>query len=172
MRRLYNTMKIEIKNCNNIDSGAIQVDENKLNIKYAMNGTGKSTIAKAIELHIKGGDAINELMPFKYFESNSGNEKPNVEGLDGIKSVAVFNDLYINQYAFKQDEILTDSFEIFVKTPDYDAHIEKIDKIITEIKDTFKTSQEIDQVINDMGIIGDSFGKSKSGYSEASPLAK
>ena len=41
-------MNIEIKNCNNIDSGKIQINENKLNIKYAMNGVGKSTIAKAV----------------------------------------------------------------------------------------------------------------------------
>ena len=41
-------MNIEIKNCNNIDSGNISLVENKLNIKFAPNGTGKSTIARAI----------------------------------------------------------------------------------------------------------------------------
>lgn len=35
-------MDIQINNCNNIAS-------NRLNIKYAINGTGKSTVAKAIE---------------------------------------------------------------------------------------------------------------------------
>ena len=41
-------MNIEIKNCNNIDSAAISIVKNKLNIKFAPNGTGKSTIAKII----------------------------------------------------------------------------------------------------------------------------
>ena len=44
-------MNIEIKNCNNIDSAIITIDENKLNIKFAPNGTGKSTIAKALIYH-------------------------------------------------------------------------------------------------------------------------
>jgi len=82
-------MNIEIKNCNNIDSGKIQINKNRLNIKYAMNGIGKSTIAKAIELHIKGDDAINELMPFKYIETNTEDVKPSVKGLDGITSVMI-----------------------------------------------------------------------------------
>lgn len=165
-------VEINMKYCNNIDEGIIKINENRLNIKYAMNGTGKSTIARAIELHIKGGDSINELMPFKLMESNKEQQKPILNGLDGVKTVAIFNDSYIDQYAFKQDEILTNSFEIFVKTPDYDAHIENIEKIITEIKDTFKDLKEIDQIIGDLGILSDSFGKSKSGYSEAGALAK
>ena len=42
-------MEINIKNCNNIKEASISVEKNSLNIKYGMNGTGKSTIAKAIE---------------------------------------------------------------------------------------------------------------------------
>ena len=41
-------MKISIENCNNIDKGEIEIAPSTLNIKYASNGTGKSTIAKAI----------------------------------------------------------------------------------------------------------------------------
>jgi energy-coupling factor transporter ATP-binding protein EcfA2 len=165
-------MQIEIRNCNNIDSGSIQIDENRLNIKYAMNGTGKSTIARAIELNIKGNDSINELLPFKHVDSKSDADKPTVKGLTGVSTVAIFNDSYIDQYAFKQDEIIANSFEIFVKTPDYDTRIAKIEELITEIKATFKDSEEIDQVIADLGTLSESFGKSKSGYSEASALAK
>ena len=42
-------MNISITNCNNIAHGTVAISENRLNIKYAINGTGKSTIAKAIE---------------------------------------------------------------------------------------------------------------------------
>lgn len=41
-------MDIEIANCNNIDTGTLHIAPNKLNIKYATNGTGKSTVAKAL----------------------------------------------------------------------------------------------------------------------------
>ena len=42
-------MEIQINNCNNISEGTISIVENRLNIRYAINGTGKSTISKAIE---------------------------------------------------------------------------------------------------------------------------
>lgn len=42
-------MLIKLQNCNNIDEGEINIELNKLNIKYAINGTGKSTIVKAID---------------------------------------------------------------------------------------------------------------------------
>jgi hypothetical protein len=41
-------MNVIIKNCNNIDNGTLLLKENKLNIKYAITGTGKSNISKAI----------------------------------------------------------------------------------------------------------------------------
>ncbi|MDO8446423.1 MAG: hypothetical protein Q7T53_10050 [Deltaproteobacteria bacterium] len=165
-------MIVTIKNCNNIDTGTFVIDENVLNIKYAMNGTGKSTIARAIELSTKGDGSITELTPFKYLESGALDNKPMISGLDGFSPVAIFNDTYIDQFAFRQDEILANSFEVFVKTPDYEQHIEKIEKIITEIRETFRESKEIDQVIGDLATLSDSFGKSKSGYSEAGALAK
>jgi energy-coupling factor transporter ATP-binding protein EcfA2 len=165
-------MEIEILNCNNIDRGTIRIEENKLNLKYALNGIGKSTIAKAIELHLNGDNSITALTPFKHIGSSSDEDMPAVHGLDSIETVAIFNDEYINQYAFKQDEVLTNSFEIFVKTPDYESRMETINTIMTEIKDTFKDSEDIDRVIGDLGILSDSFGKSKSGYSAAGALAK
>ena len=48
-------MRIQIENCNVIDSGSIDIEPRKLNIKYAINGTGKSTIAKAIQTSVYKG---------------------------------------------------------------------------------------------------------------------
>jgi hypothetical protein len=45
-------MEIKIQNCNNITLGKVEIKENTLNIKYAINGTGKSTISKAISASI------------------------------------------------------------------------------------------------------------------------
>lgn len=165
-------MKLEITNCNNIDGGEISIEKQRLNIKYALNGTGKSTIARAIELQLKGDGGIKELMPFKLQESGATNQQPQVAGLDDIKTVAIFNDGYISQFAFKQDEVLANSFEIFIKTADYDKQFAEIEKLITNIKNTFKASAEIDQVIADLSTLSESFGKSKSGYSEAGVIAK
>jgi energy-coupling factor transporter ATP-binding protein EcfA2 len=137
-----------------------------------MNGTGKSTIARAIELHLRGDGSIKELTPFKMKESGAKDHEPRVAGLDDVKDIAIFNDEYISKFAFKQDEVLANSFEIFVKTADYEKQINAIEGIITTIKETFRDSKEIDQVISDLTTLIESFGKSKSGYSEAGALAK
>ena len=42
---MYN---IQIHNCNNIKNGTIRIEPNKLNIKYGINGTGKTTLLKII----------------------------------------------------------------------------------------------------------------------------
>ena len=41
-------MQLKIKNCNNIENGEFDITEGRLNIKYAINGTGKSTIKEFI----------------------------------------------------------------------------------------------------------------------------
>ena len=45
-------MQLKIKKCNNIENGEFDITEGRLNIKYAINGTGKSTISKAIEAFV------------------------------------------------------------------------------------------------------------------------
>ena len=47
---MYN---IQIHNCNNIKNGTIRIEPNKLNIKYGINGTGKTTIANAIKYSVE-----------------------------------------------------------------------------------------------------------------------
>lgn len=60
-------MLLKIKNCNNIDSAEIKIEPEKLNIKYAINGTGKSTIVKAITAFCyDDAQKKAELVPFKY----------------------------------------------------------------------------------------------------------
>ena len=56
---------IEIKNCNCIKEANIKIEEGTLNIKYGSNGTGKSTISKAIFLKTHGHDsALQSLQPY------------------------------------------------------------------------------------------------------------
>ncbi|MCI5121773.1 MAG: hypothetical protein D3908_11390 [Candidatus Electrothrix sp. AUS4] len=57
------TIQIEVKNCNNLDSGVISFTPQKLNIKFAPNGTGKSTIARAIIIGASDNSDFGELQP-------------------------------------------------------------------------------------------------------------
>lgn len=170
------TISITIKNCNNIDNADIDIELNKLNIKYGINGTGKSTIVRAIELAIDKKANLNELLPFKY-RSTSDKEKvpekvPYVEGVDNLSSVKIFNESYVNQFLFIQDEVVKNSFEIFIKTPEYNQNMEKIDALVSGIKDTFRDDKKLEKVIDDLTELNTSFGKTASGIHGSGKLAK
>lgn len=58
-------MKIMIKDCNNIDNGEFNLEENRLNIKYSINGTGKSTISKDIDVFINSDNDKKYFVTFQ-----------------------------------------------------------------------------------------------------------
>ena len=115
-------IRIEIKNCNNICFSKLSIIKNHLNIKYAMNGAGKSSIANIIELASKNED----ISKFKPFGSDS---IPEVKFSEPIKKVFLFNEYYINNMIFKESEVLPNSFEVFIKTQDYDEKLNKLNTV-------------------------------------------
>ncbi|MEN8265226.1 MAG: AAA family ATPase [Nitrospirota bacterium] len=168
-------MEITIKNCNSIDETKIELHADILNIKYGMNGIGKSTIVKAIELATANESAdISDLMPFKYMgKPEEEVQQPSIEGLDSINTVSIFNEDYVDQFVFKQDEVVSNSFEIFIKTNEYDQKMEEIEKLVFDIRETFKNDDRLDQVIKDLSELCNSFGKPvKTGISGAAPINK
>ncbi|MBS4981910.1 MAG: AAA family ATPase [Lachnospiraceae bacterium] len=165
-------MKVSIKHCNNIDSGEFDIVENRLNIKYAINGTGKSTISKAIDAFVNNDeDKKKSLLPFTYYKED--NEiVPELNGCEQIKKIAVFNEKYIEDYVYQQNELLKNSFEIFVKTADYDKHIKEIEKLLNSINVTFQNHPELETLIKVFQQFIEGFGKAKSGYSAAGAIGK
>jgi ABC-type Mn2+/Zn2+ transport system ATPase subunit len=165
-------MDIIIKNCNSIDSAQISIEQGRLNIKYGFNGIGKSTIAKAIELNIADGN-LAALTPFKFKDKqNDVQFRPTITGADPFKSISIFNDEYINQFVFKKDEIIQNSFNIFIKNADYDKKMGEIENLVSNIKDTFKNDEKLEGIIKDLMDMSESFGKSKDGYSKAGRIGK
>ncbi|OMF06417.1 AAA family ATPase [Paenibacillus sp. FSL H7-0942] len=164
-------MNINIHNCNNIDSGNIHIENGRLNIKYAINGTGKSTIAQAISLHVSG-QSLKDLRPFKYLNDGEDDHNPSVMISDTLQRVAVFNEKYIETYAYQKDELVANSFEIFVKTPKYEEHMRAISELISGIQTAFRDDPELDALINDLTTFIEGFGKTQNGYSKTSELGK
>jgi len=171
-------MKIEINSCNNIEKGEIKICEDKLNIKYALNGIGKSTIAYALDYTINNNlEGLYSLTPFKC-KANANSDKqikPSVKGerINGIKSVSIFNEDYVEQFVYQQDELIKNSFEIFVKTKKYDENMEKIRELTSGIQRAFKGDGKIDSLIEDMDNLVSAFGKeSKTGIHKSSKLCK
>ncbi len=141
-------MNIKIKNCNNIDSGEIGIQPDKLNIKLGINGAGKSTIARSLRMSIDGKD-LSSLKPFKHENDKTDEHAPAVSGLDKIRSVKVFNEEYISQFVFKPEELIENSFGIFIKTPDYTEKMEAINALIADAKKVFQEHKGLDQAIKD-----------------------
>lgn len=164
-------MEFKIKNCNNIDEGTIQITQSKLNIKFGINGTGKSTIANAIKYGIESPDKLNVLTPFKLRGTETELKSEVIKPVE-INSVLIFNEDYLNQFLYKEDELISNSFEIFIKTPNYLQSIEKIEEILTEIKNVFLLNQDLDKIIIDFESLSKSFATTQTGLSKSSPLYK
>ena len=165
-------MRLKISNCNNIDNGEFDIVEGRLNIKYAINGTGKSTISKTIEAFVTNDqEKKHSLLPFKYY-TNGEENSPKLEGYDQFTKVAIFNEKYIEDYVYQSDELIKNSFEIFVKSPDYDKHLKEIEKLLEGINITFQNHPELEELIKKFQLFIDGFGKAKSGYSAAGAIGK
>lgn len=137
-------MKIKIENCNNIKECNLEIQEGKLNIKYGINGTGKSTISKVIK-----ESKESDLSLFKPFKS-SDDVIPTITYIDKqINKVLIYNEDYVNQYLFiSQDNIHENSFEVFAKVPEYDTKIAEINEKLDKVKTIINSNEKIDELIS------------------------
>ncbi len=148
-------MDIHIENCNNIMAADITIAENKMNIFFGRNGSGKSTIAKAISDYSKGND-LEELRPYGLTVKD---KQPLVKGNIG-SNVMVFNDEYVNTYVYQKNSVLTNAFDILVRTPEYDAAKEAVDKELYNLKTVILDDDETIKLIDQLQLF---LGKIKVG---------
>lgn len=125
-------MEIKVENLGVITEGKIELEKNVVNVKYGINGSGKSTVSKGIELFVKNED-LNDLRTY-------GSEiEPTVFISEDISNVIVFNQDYVKNYLFK-DDLANNSFEIMINTDEYKIGKKKIDDmfvgLITAINNT------------------------------------
>ncbi|MNJ17961.1 hypothetical protein D3C77_122530 [compost metagenome] len=153
---------VKVENCNSIESAEIRINRGTLNIKYGPNGLGKSSIAKAILASVNDDGTLQKLKPFKR-RAAGGQFEPSVTGVADIKSVLVFDDTYVSQFAFQRDEVLKNSFEIFIKTDDFLAAMEEIEELFRGIKSAFDGNEDLSNAISDLKELRDAFGVTKTG---------
>ncbi|MCW3173112.1 AAA family ATPase [Shewanella subflava] len=157
-------MDIEIKNCNNITMAKVAIVPSKLNIKFAPNGTGKSTISKAIQYAVTGDEkALSELLPFKFRNENLNNTKPEVLGIENIKSVLCFNEEYVNKFTFKPEELVSNSFDIFIRTDAYQEKERDIETFTSLVKQQFANNSELEALISNLNELSRAFKVTASG---------
>lgn len=166
-----NKMNFTIKNCNNIDEGIISITPQKLNIRFGINGTGKSTITKAIKFGVENPLQLKQLTPFKLIDKET-DLKPEVTFPDDISSVLIFNEEYLNQFLFREDELISNSYEIFIKTPEYLNSIVQIEQLLIEIKKVFSDNLALESIISDFESLSKSFSTTQTRLSKSSHLYK
>lgn len=142
--------KISIKNCNNITSGELSLCDDKLNILFGRNGTGKSTIARAVYLKSQGKE-LTELSPYG---SASTSTTPSIDGVaDG--GIAIFDDNYVSQYVYQPDSLIKDAFEVLIRSPEYDDTKKNIDDALGKIRTTITERQGIAELRSQIGALID-----------------
>lgn len=155
-------LEIKLRHCNSISEGNISLRRGSLNIKYGPNGIGKSTIARALELRIAGNERLDELTPFKHKSQKSG-PRPSIEGADSIQSVMTFNDDYVLQFVFQRDEVLKNSFEIFINTVEFQEGLAQIESNFESLKQTFEDEAEFSEALDSFTELRDAFNVTKGG---------
>lgn len=157
-------MDIKINNCNSINSADISIALNKLNIKFAPNGTGKSTISKAILFASMNDEAdLASLLPFKLREDNPDNIQPEVIGVEPDFKVLCFNEEYVNKFTFQPDELVNNSFDIFIRTDSYKEKEEEIQGFIQEVRVQFDNSPDLDAFLTHLQELSSAFKVTASG---------
>ena len=166
-------MEVNVLNCNNIKTANVSIIEGRLNIKYAINGTGKSTLSKAIVAASTGdSNALSSLTPYQYIGDLDPEHAPSVHGLSPNLKTAVFDESYVDQYVFQEDELLKNSFAIFVKTKDYERRLNEINGLISSVRSLFDNNPELEDLINAVSEFISVFGTARSGIAKSSTLVK
>src|SRR5699024_3844633 len=96
---------------------------------------------------------------------------PNIEGVDSISKVAIFNEEYINQFVFLPDELLKNSLEVFIIDETYKTGMERINEKIKVVENTFKEDDALNKLLEDLNELHKCFGASKK-ISKASSIVK
>ena len=135
-------MIINIENCNCIKNGLININANSLNIKYGLNGTGKSTIGKAIlYFSNQDNDLLSNLRPY------NSDVNPEVKNCK-FKKVRLFDENYVNRYLFENDSFLNNSYQVFLRNTELDKMRENTENLLKSLKNIFEESDDLKDLMN------------------------
>ena len=147
---------ITIKNCNSIVHGELKIEKGKLNIFNGINGTGKTTIAKALEY----SNTPAKLASLQSFISNN---PIHLTIHPKIQKILVFNDDFVNNIVFVEDEVIQNSFDVFLKTEKYTERKTSLDQILQNIH-LLLMNDNVHELFQLLNQLSNKFRRNKDGY--------
>lgn len=151
-------MLVHIESCNNIKSANICIAENNMNIFFGRNGSGKSTIARAISL-VSHGQKLDVLRPYGIKEKAN---EPSVTGISSEK-IMVFNDEYVKQYVYQKNSVIQNAFDVLLRTSEYDAAKLAVDTELQNLRTVILDDENIIMLMNQLQVL---LGKIKVGANQ------
>lgn len=175
-------IEICFKNCRNITSvanGSLRITENTLNIFFASNGTGKTTIVRICDYLSKrdseeGRAAYETLRSFKSLSCPDDEKaKPIITRPDSSLKVAIFDENWVDKHCFKPDSLRDDVFHLFVETDEYKQLESERKRILGELQQVLY-NDEIDRLITGFQSIKKGIGatSARGTLTAAAPYSK
>lgn len=161
---------LNIEACKNIISGELELQTEQINIKYAQNGTGKSTIGEALYHHVNG--SLSSTIDLQSFLSK---EKPSLhihitdqagvkkEANDYFKHAEIFNEDFVNNFAFIENQAIADSFNVFIKSSDYDEKKAALEEKLSDLKTILNSDAALSEMISALRSVSVKFTMTNSG---------
>lgn len=172
-----NEYTIELSNCRNIVSisnGPIKIARNHLNVFYGKNGTGKTTLCKAIKYIARDEScSLTSLESFKYQETHDASLQPSVNTSGRIKELCVFDDAWIQDHCFTPSTIHKDAFELYVRDKSVRDLEKKRKSKIGYLRKVLERP-EVSDIESTLQDLQKNLGKTKSGgeLTAAAPIIK
>ena len=138
-------VNLVIENCNCIRHADISIEPNCLNIKYGMNGTGKTTIGKAILLKAQDEQRLTStLLPYGV-NVEEQDKLPKVSNLS-FQKIKVFNDGYVSQKVLAKENFFENPYMIFLNTGECDNLEAKIEELLIKLQGTIHNIDGLEEL--------------------------
>lgn len=138
-------VNLVIENCNCISHAEVSIEPHCLNIKYGMNGTGKTTICKAISLKAQDEQSlINNLLPYGVKKEES-DKLPKVTNLS-FQNIKVFNDSYVNKKVLAKENFFENPYMIFLNTGECDNLEAKIEELLVKLQGAIQSVDGLEEL--------------------------
>lgn len=112
-------LELDLRNCRNIKAiadGPLRIRKNAVNVFYGKNGTGKSTIALALD-HLSKNNSIPQerLHTYSYQLSHESSAAPAATCSPAIGQVLIFNDQWVKDHCFVKSSLQSNAYQLYVR---------------------------------------------------------